>query len=404
MNRGIDMSVFSYKAWDEKYRMVKGKIEEEDMEAARNKLRLQGLTVENISRAFNINEMSFGSTRLKDSELASFCDQMGIILNSGLNVLSGLEVLKSQVKDRKLKRIVEVMHSAVRKGRSLASAMEDTNAFPALLCDMIASGELGGNIDEAFFNMQAFYEREARIKSRIKTASVYPVMLLCVAVGMILFFNLFVFKELGSLFSDMKNLPLVTKILLGFMNFLNSNFVNIILAIAAAVMVFIYIARHEKSAYVLDRIKIRLPLLGEFKLHMITARFSRSMALFLKSAVPMLTIMESLKLLVDNHYVAKKIEDVKNELINGRSISSSLDKQQIFEPIVTQMIRVGEETGRLEESLANIAGIYDKRIENEVSKLMAMIEPVFTLVIGICVAVLILAVALPVMNMTDSLR
>jgi type IV pilus assembly protein PilC len=397
------MDRYSYKAWNNKFEIIKGKIHEEDIETARERLKAQGLTVIDITKAFNLEEITVGSSKLKDSELASFCGQMGIILNSGLNVLSGLEVLKSQMKEKKLQRIVGIMHSNVRKGRSLASAMQDAKAFPKLLCDMIASGELSGNVDETFSNMEGFYERESRIKSKIITASIYPAMLLLVAIGMIGFFNIFVFKELGSLFSDMANLPASTKILLGFMNFINGNYIYILLSLLAIILTLVYAAHHERSAYFIDKVKLNMPVLGEFRIHMITARFSRSMSLFLKSAVPMLSIMESLKLLVDNQYVAVKIEDVKNELVNGRSISSALEKQNIFEPIVVQMIRVGEETGRLEESLSNLANIYDKKIENEVTKLMALIEPVFTLIIGICVAVLILAVAMPVMNMTNGL-
>ncbi|WP_139905516.1 type II secretion system F family protein [Clostridium thermarum] len=398
------MDKYSYKAWNSKFEVVKGKIEEEDIETAKDRLKLQGLTVIDIKKAFDFNEISFSRLKLKDGELANFCGQMGMILNSGLNVLSGLEVLQSQMKEKKLQKIVGIVHANVRRGRSLASAMQDTNAFPKLLCDMVASGELSGNVDEAFINMEAFYEREARIKSKIVTASIYPAMLLVVAIGMIAFFNIFVFEELGSLFSDMENLPAATKMLLGFMNFLNGNFAYILLTVTALAFTFIFATRHEKSAYYIDKIKLKMPMLGEFRIHMITARFSRSMALFLKSGVPMLNLMDSLKLLVDNQYMAVKIEDVKNELINGRAISSSLEKQNIFEPIVVQTIRVGEETGRLEESLSNLANIYDKKIEAEVSKLMAIIEPAFTLVIGIFVAVLILTIAMPVMNMTGSFR
>lgn len=398
------MDIFSYKAWNSEYKIVKGKIEEEDMESAKDNLKMQGLTIIKVSKALNLEDLTLGSSQLKDAELASFCSQMAIILNSGLNVLNGLEVLQSQMKDKRLMKIIGIMHSGVRKGRTLASAMEDTGAFPKLLCDMAASGELSGNMDETFSNMEFFYEREGRIKSKIRTASIYPSMLLLVAVGMVAFFNLFVFKELGSLFSNVKKLPMITRMLLNFMNFFNGNFVYIMMGIFCLVMILIYAAKHEKSAYFMDSLKLKFPILGEFRVHMITARFSRSMSLFLKSAVPMLSIMDSLKLLVDNHYIAVRIEDIKNELINGRSISSAIEKQQIFEPMVVQMIKVGEETGRLEESLANIANIYDKKIETEVTKMMSLIEPAFTLIIGICVAALILAVAMPVMNMTNAMR
>lgn len=398
------MNKYRFKAWNNKFEVIKGSLEEDDIDTAREKLKSQGLTIVYIKKAFTVNELTSGITKLKDSELAAFCGQMGIILNSGLNILNGLDVLQSQMKEKKMKNIIAIMHSGVRKGRALASAMEDTRAFPKLLCDMIASGELSGNVDETFFNMEGFYEREGRIKSKIKTASIYPSMLLLVAVGMIFFFNIFVFKELSSLFSDASKLPVTTKALLAFMKFLNGNFIYILLTIGGIILLFIYAAQYDKAANMLDKVKLKFPVVGEFRVHMITARFSRSMSLFLKAGVPMLSIMDSMKLLVGNKYIAVKIEDMKNELINGRSISSALDKQQIFEPMVVQMIKVGEETGRLEDTLTNIANIYDKKIENEVSKMMAMIEPAFTLIIGVCVAVLILAVAMPVMNMTNSLR
>ena len=147
-----------------------------------------------------------------------------------------------------------------------------------------------------------------------------------------------------------------------------------------------------------------MPIVSTVKKDVITARFARSMALFLKSAVPILSILDSLKLIVDNSFIAENLEKVRNNMVNGSTIADAFELQMVFEPLVIQMMKVGEETGKLDESLYKLAEIYDKKAEIGITKLMAMIEPAFTLVVGVFVAVIILAMALPIMNMTNSLK
>ena len=153
-----------------------------------------------------------------------------------------------------------------------------------------------------------------------------------------------------------------------------------------------------------DNLSLKIPVFSTVKKDVITARFSRSMALFLKSAVPILSILDSLKLIVDNFYIAAKLEKVRDDLINGSTVADDFDAQDVFEPLVIQMMKVGEETGKLDDSLYKLAEIYDKRADTGITKLMAMIEPAFTLVVGIFVAVIILAMAMPIMNMTSNMK
>jgi type IV pilus assembly protein PilC len=398
------MGKFSYKAWDSSLKVLKGVIEEEDLEGAKEKLRTQGLKVIDIYQSTSLKNIELGSKKLKDMELANFCEQMGIILNSGVNMLRGLEILKAQAKNKKMQTVLEDVHSGVRKGQTLARSMEGSAAFPKLLCDMVNSGELSGNVDTIFFNMENFYEREARIKEKVTTASVYPLMLLFTAIGMIVFFNFFVFSELKELFADNDNLPWITKALIGSMEFMNENFILMIVLIVVLIIFLKYLTTVKEVAVWMDRIALSIPIVKGVKMDMIVARFTRSMALFLKSAVPVLSILDSLQTIVDNLYIGTKIEGIKTEMINGSSIADALEKQKIFEPLVVQMTRVGEETGKLEESLDKLAEIYDKKVESGISRLMAMIEPTFTLIVGLFVGILMLAMAMPVMNMTDTLR
>lgn len=398
------MRQFSYKAWDGNFKIIKGVVEDDDIDAAKEKLRAQGLKIINISEKFNLKNIELGRKKLKNIELANFCEQMGTILNSGVNMLRGLEILKSEAKNKKMQSVISDIHGGVRRGLTLSRSMENSGVFPKLLCDMINSGEISGNVDTIFFNMENFYEREARIKEKVATASVYPIMLLFTAVGMIIFFNFFVFSELKELFTDNDNLPGITKALIGTMNFLNENFILVLASIVVLLILLKYLSTKKEVAIFLDRLLLNMPVIKGVKRDMIVARFTRSMSLFLKSAVPVLSILDSLQMIVDNLYVGSKIEGIKNEMINGSSIADAIEKQNIFEPLVVQMIRVGEETGKLEDSLNKLAEIYDKKVENGINKLMAMIEPTFTLVVGLFVGILMLAMAMPVMNMTNSLK
>ena len=398
------MQKYIYKACDNKFNIVKSEIEEEDIGTAKEKLKAKGLKIIDIKRKISLEDIKLGKENLKDGELAAFCGQIAIILNSGVSIIKGLEVLELQVKNKTLKNVVSRVLLGVRRGRTLAGAMADTKAFPTLLTDMVASGELSGNIDSILFNMEEFYNREASIKSRIKSASIYPIVMLVVCIGMMLFFNFFIFSELKDLFADGANLPVITKVVLGTMGYLNTNFIQCIFVFSGVVILIAYIKKLESVKYWLDIAALKYPLIGEVKNNIITSRFTRSMGIFLKSAVPILSVLDSMQLIVGNSYIAQKVSVAKTGIINGTSIADSFEQQGIFEPMVIQMMRVGEETGKLEEMLYKLADIYDKRVETGITRLMALIEPMFTLIIGIVVGTVIIAMAMPVMQMSQTVR
>ncbi|HEY8892278.1 MAG TPA: type II secretion system F family protein [Clostridium sp.] len=398
------MKKFTYKAFDKEFEVIKGTVEEDELSNAKEKLRGEGLNVISISESKSISDLSIFKKKLKDAELSGFCGQLAIILDAGVNILKGLEVMEAQMKDKNMRKIIGNIHTSVKRGNMLGKAMEATGAFPELLHDMVTSGELSGNMDSMLFNMETYYEREANIKNKVKAASVYPIMLLGSAVGMIVFFNFFIFPEIKDLFADAASLPFITKVLIGSLGYLNSHPIQILISIVAFVLFFRYLFSLKTMRYWQDGITLKMPAIGPVKRDIIIARFSRSMALFLKSAVPILSIIDSLKLIVDNFYIAEKLEKVRDDMVNGSTIADAFEAQGVFEPMVIQMMKVGEETGKLDDSLYKLAEIYDKKAEIGITKLMAMIEPAFTLVVGVFVAVIILAMAMPIMNMTSTLK
>jgi len=397
------MPKFTYKAFDKEFKISKGVIEEDEISNAKEKLRGDGLNVISITESKSISDLNIFKKKLKDSDLAGFCGQMALILDAGVNILKGLEVMEAQMKDKNMKNVIGSIYISVKRGNMLGKAMEATGAFPNLLYDMVTSGELSGNMASMLFNMETYYEREANIKNKVKAASVYPAMLLAAAVGMILFFNFFIFPEVKDLFADNPNLPIITKILISSLEYLNSHPERIIILIVAFILFLKYILTLEKVKFWKDSVILKVPLIGTVKMDVITARFARSMGLFLKSAVPILNVIDSLKLTVDNLYLADRLEKVKEDMLNGSTVADAFATYDLFEPMVIQMMKIGEETGKLDDSLYKLAEIYDKKAETGITKLMAMIEPAFTLLVGILVAIVILAMAMPIMNMTNSL-
>lgn len=397
------MGKYFYKAYDENFNIIKDLIEEEDIDGAKEKVRAKGLKIIDISKKFEIFELKKLKGSLKEKDLANYCGQVAIILETGVSIIKGLEVISTQVKDKRLKKVVKHVLVGVRRGKPFAASMADTDAFPKLLIDMVVSGELSGNLDTILFDMEEFYNREANIKGRIKNASIYPIILLTVAIGMLIFFNFFIFPSMKDIFKDDSKLPILTKVLLGFMNYFNNNFTECILVLLGAIILIAYIKTINKIKYWLDIIVIRFPAVGEVKLDIITSRFARSMGIFLKSGVPILNVLDSIERLVGNLYISKKIMFAKQEVVNGNPIAESIAMQNIFDPLVIQMIGVGEETGKLEEMMNKLAIIYDKRAEAGITRLMAMVEPMFTLIIGIIVGAIIIAMAMPVMQMSQSM-
>ncbi len=397
------MKKFIYKAWDDEFNVIKEEIEDNDADEIFRELKSRGLKVIYVREKFSISKFEFLNKKLGDEILANFCGQTAMILNSGIGLLNGLEIMEQQTKNKDMKKIILNITDGIKKGNGLDLSMENCGKFPKLLVDMVKTGEVSGNLDTVLYNMESFYKKEASIKNKIKSAAVYPMLILIVALGMIMFFNFVVFPELKDLFASMK-LPVITVIVLGIMNFFNNNYLYIIICTIIAVIFLKYINTLPKVAYFIDKFKLKIPIVGDVKLDIITARFTRSMGIFLKSGISIITIMDNMQLVVQNEFISKKIDKVKDQLTNGTAFADSIENEKIFKPLVTQMMRVGQETGKLDEIMFKLADVYDEKVETGIARIMSLVEPVLTLVIGLIVGVIILGVALPIVQMAQGVK
>ncbi|GAA0717739.1 type II secretion system F family protein [Clostridium malenominatum] len=392
---------FVYKASDENFKIAKGYIEEQSLETATQGLREKGLKIIYIKKSLKEN-LKLGEKILKDEDIASFSGQVAIVISTGVSIIKGLEIISHQ--DKKLKKAAEEVLIGLRKGQTFASSMRATGIFPKLLIDMVYSGELSGNLDEVLYNMESFYRREAQVKSKIKGAAIYPGILFMLTIGMMLFFNFFILTKLTDIFSDVENLPLITKVILGAMNFVNKNMIFILIGIVLLLILLNYILKIPSVKISIDRMSLNLPVIGEVKKNVIINRFSRSMAIFTKSAVPIINSLESVEQIIENKYIGYKINVAKGEIINGISIGEALEREGLFDALTIQMIKIGEETGMLEEMFFKLTDIYDKKVESNINKLMTLVEPVFTLIIGLFVGIIIIAIAMPILQMSNGIN
>ncbi len=394
------MSKFRYEVIDVHGKIIKGILIEDDIEVAEDVLIAKQYQIIQIKKLFSLTIFNIRSN-LNDEQLTAFCGNIGIILDSGVTILRGLEMLVEQAENKKAKTIIKEIYSSVRKGMKLSMAMGKTGVFPDLLVDMISSGEMTSHLVDVLFSMEDFYKREASVKAKIRSASIYPLILIGAAILMVLFFNFFVFSELKILFEDITELPVITNMMLQTIEFVNANPLVIIGIIGGIVISIQILLKIEFIREKYDQVILSIPGLGKVKKHVMTARVSSSMAIFIKAAIPVMDAISVEERLVANMFVSKRIALAKNEIKRGIPISDAFENCEVFDSLMIQMIRVGEETGKLEDMFFRLSDIYEKKSEIGISRLVALIEPTFTLVIGLIIGFVILAMALPIFDLSS---
>lgn len=397
------MAKYRIDALNDKNELIHSTMIEEDLDTVKEKLSIMNFQVIRIKKAFSFSDVIATKT-LNSEDLADYCNQVAIILDSGVTILRGIDILVLQEDKPSKKIVLKQIQRNLQKGLNLSGAMKNTGVFPELLTDMISSGEMSGNLPQILYSMEDFYTREATIRSRIKSASIYPTILLAASVLMVLFFNFFVFSELKSLFTGIKNMPAITAALINTLEFLNTHPFTVIVVIGILIFVYKGITAIDAVKLYSDRVVLTLPVIGRVKKEIMMSRITSSMAIFIKSAIPLVKAMTIVEAIVSNKYIEKRIVIAKEDIIRGQSIATAFDDCDVFDPMMIQMIRVGEETGKLEDMLFRLASIYEKKCNVGISRMVAMIEPMFTLFVGVLVGFVIVAMALPIFQMSNMYR
>lgn len=399
---------FKYKVVDENLVVTQGVLQANDLEEARRVMlqnRWQVISLEQ-TRGMDIwlNQKVQGKVKLES--VSAFCSQLAMMIRSGANLVRGLEILQSQAEDKRLREVMGTIFRGVSRGESLSAAMRETQgALPELLVNLVAVGEESGSLDSVLTSMAEYYDRENFIRKKVTSASIYPAILTGVLVLLVVFFINFILPEITDLITQNgQQLPLVTQIIIDSAHFLTHN--GIFLMIGALVLTYLLLKLFSIPQYrfYLDAFLLRLPLWGKNAKNVVIARFSRTLALFLRSSIPIVSILNSLEKIVGNEVPRRAITRAKERILRGEPIAQAFGQEPFFDPLVIQMMAIGEETGRLEELMGEVANHYDKRVEIGITRMVALVEPIFTVLIGIFAGGMIISIALPIFNMANTVK
>ncbi len=346
--------------------------------------------------------INFFRPRVKERDLALFTRQLGAMIAAGISIAESLEILAEQMPNKTLAEALEDVKNEVLAGVSLAEAMKKhPHVFPPFLINLIAAAEESGKMDVILQRATEYYEKIAAIKRKLVSASWYPITVVVVATIIVLGILTFIVPTFAKLYESFgSNLPFLTQMIINISNTLKENFLYIILGITGLAILLVYFYRTPAGKEFFHRISLKLPILGEIFLKGAIAKFARTLATLINGGVPITRALEISATVAGNVVIEKSVRKARDEVERGQPIYKSLDKE-IFPPIFIAMVRVGEDTGKLDEMLDTIANFFEDEVDRAVEGMLSVIEPLLMVFIGGIIGVVILALYLPIFKMGE---
>lgn len=409
------MPHFSYTARRPGGEQVSGELEMPSAAAVASQLTENGLIpirIEEGSKAMAKQNSGFRlqfkrrEKKVSHDDLILFCRQMFALTRSGVPMMRSLHGLIESAQNPALCNALRGVIENLESGRDLAGAMAAYPAvFPNLMTRMVQVGESSGNLEQSFEQLANYLEFEKTTRERIKAAMRYPTfVIVAISVAMAVL-SLFVIPTFEKVFAGMgAELPLPTRIIMAISQFSVNYWPHLLVALIMAFYAIRHYLRSDKGAYQWDHYKLRLPVVGSILMRATLARFARSFAMGYGSGVPLVQALGYTARAIENRYLAAKLDEMRNLLERGETLTRSAASLEIFTPLVLQMLSVGEETGSVDSMLLEVAGFYEREVEYDLKNLTSAIEPILIVVIGIMVLVLALGVFLPMWNMSSMMR
>ena len=401
------MPGYIYKAIGQDGKETKGNIQATSEEQALMKIKGDGLipvevTPENV---FN-KDLNFDiGGKITARDYCVFCRQMVSILSAGVSIINALQMLAEQTENKKLKRGIAALADEVGKGETLSNAMrKQGSVFPSMFINLIEAGEATGTMELSFERMALQFEKESQLKSLVKKALTYPVMVGLVAVGVIFALMTFVIPTFMSMFADMEvEMPAITQFVINMSDFFVAYWWLIIIIAVVAVFAVRAYAKTISGRVIFGTIKTNLPVVKDVQIKSASAKFARTLSTLLRSGVPMIQALEiTANALDDNILFKRAVMSARDQVANGSALSKPIKMSGLFPPMVVHMISIGEETGNLESMLENVAEYYEEEVATATEQMMTVMEPMIILVLALVVGVIIMAILQPMMTLYDA--
>ena len=349
---------------------------------------------------------SFLQGKIKTKVLTQFTRQLATLVNAGLPLMRGIEVLKRQMRDPQMMEALNGIGENIAAGGTFSEALTAyPKIFDNLYVNMVKAGEAGGVLEVVLGRLAEFAEKSEKIKNKVKGAMIYPIVVLVAAIGITAFLLVAVIPKFQQVFNDMmggQGLPAVTQFVIDASQFVQHNGLQVLIAIVALVVIKKIIGKTEKGAYFYDVLSLKMPVTGTLAQRSAVSKFTRTLGTLLSSGVPILQSLTITRDTTGNRVLTKAIQNVHDAVKEGESMTQPLSQCKVFPPMVVSMVEVGEETGALADMLTRIANTYDDEVDNAVAGMTAAIEPALIIFLAVIVGTIVIAMFLPMVKIIGS--
>lgn len=401
------MTLYKYKAITDKGEILEGYKEAQSENDVVRMLKNNNCYPINIKEDINIESRKYlFSKKITKKDISVFCRQFYTMLNAGVGIVNCLDILEKQVENKKLKSAIAVLYEDVQKGMTLSEGMKkQKNVFPALLINMVEAGEVSGSLDVLMERMAIHYEKEYRIENKVKNALVYPALLSIVSIAVVIFLIVVVMPTFIGMFESSGSiLPTPTRIMLAISNFISTFWYLLILGLIFTIAGIMYFAKTPKGMHFFDTLKLSLPGIRKVNIKIITSRFTRTLSTLLSSGIPLLQSMDVVNRVVGNVIVSEKLDIAKEKIRRGVPVSKAIKDTNIFSPMVDSMIKIGEESGALDDILYKTADYYDEEVENSMQRMTTLLEPIMIVFMALIVGFIVISMTLPMFDMINTIE
>lgn len=397
------MAQFNYKAMDKNGKAKKGSIEAISLDKAKEKLKSEGLIVQEVKEQGS-GKKGRGK-KVKNKDLAVFCKQFSAILNAGVTIINALEMLSEQLENRTLQRALQEAQAYVQKGGTLADAFKiNPKVFPPIMVNMVAAGEMSGNLEVCFDRLTAHFESANALSSKLKSAITYPIVILIVVIAVVCVLLLTVIPQFADMFNDLgSELPAMTQALINLSEFMKEKWYILVIIVVVVVFGLRAFGKTEPGSLLYAKIGMKAPLFGNLTIKSAAATFSRTMSTLMASGISLIDAVEQVAKMINNRIIREALLDAKVQVSKGVPLSKPLRDCGIFPPMLSQMTRIGEETGNIEDMLDKVADYYEMEVNDATDALTSALEPLIIVIMGVVVGVIVMAIYGPMLNMYDAI-
>lgn len=404
------MQKYKYTAVNMQKQKIKGTFianDENDLAAqlAKQGLYLISAKVYNNDTPSAFFTLSVGSS-VSLTELTTFCRQFAIMQNTGIPILDSLDILRGQHYSSYFRNLLQVIYADVKSGLLLSDALDKhKKVFPHFFRSMVRVGELSGKMELVFASLADYYESDRAIKSKVKSALSYPLMLLVMTVGIVILMMLVVIPTFRESMAQMEvEIKGITKVVYDMSDFVLAYWSVMLAGVVTIGIVIFLIGRTEKGAFFFDKMKMHIPLVKTIQRNLFTARFARAFGLLLSSGMDLNNAMDTVEVVISNRYMKKKFHDAAESVRQGMSLTVAFETYKLFPQMMTQMVTIGEKTGTLDDIMMRSCTFFDNQVETSLNSLTSKIQPVMLMLMGGIIGTLFIAVYSPMLEIMNSIN